>query len=695
VAVAFEQFDTVGVVTIDNPPVNAIGQAVRTGLMDAMDKALAANVRRLIVTGRGRTFAAGADAAEFDREPEPPHLNDVLMRLGSFPLPTIAAINGAALGGGLEIALACRIRISSPRAVLGMPEVTLGVVPGAGGTQRLPRLIGMAAALDMITTGKATSAEQALSLGLLDAVEEDPVRAAKSFDQASIAKVLPTDLRPPPAADQTAEAGARARAAKSPHLDAPLEAINLVAASAHVSLLEGLARERRTFLALRGSDKARALRHVFFAERAAISRGKQLGNDGRAVSTAVVVGGGNMGAAIAYAIAATGIEVIVVESDVAGLNRAQANTARLVDEGAKRGAISAAQAKEILVRMNCVAGYDALPPADIAIEAAFEDMDVKRDIFGKLQAKLPPETILASNTSYLDINQMARGIDGPERFLGLHFFNPAHVMKLVEIVPSDHTSSQALGTAFKLATRLNKVPVLAGVCDGFIGNRILARYRNAADVLLLEGALPAEIDQAMRAYGMAMGPYEAQDLSGLDIGYANRKRQNLSERKDIRYISIADRMVEDLDRLGRKSKAGWYDYPKDGKPVASPDVADLISRSSDLAGIERRPFADDEIVDRLTLAMTAEAITILDDGIAERPQDIDLVLIHGYGYPRWRGGLMYAADRVAPHAIAARISALNRLDPLSWVVPPLLDRMVRERKAFDSLNQDRERRQPT
>jgi 3-hydroxyacyl-CoA dehydrogenase len=378
--------------------------------------------------------------------------------------------------------------------------------------------------------------------------------------------------------------------------------------------------------------------------------------------------------------------VTIVETDDAAVGRAKVNIKKLVDQGVARGVVSAQRADEIHGDLNYVVGYDALPKADLAIEAAFEDFDVKRNIFAMLQANLPGDAILASNTSYLDINQLAASVEQPGRFLGLHFFNPAHIMKLLEIVRGDNTSSATLAAAYDLAKRLNKIPVLSGVCDGFIGNRILARYRHAADVLLLEGALPCEVDQAMRSYGMAMGPYEAQDLSGLDIGYANRKRQKLKERTDVRYVPIADLMVDDLKRLGRKSSAGWYDYSTDGKPSQSNAVTQLILRASQDAKVERRTFTTDEIIESILMAKTAEAIAILDEGIAERPCDIDLVLVHGYGFPRWRGGLMHAADKKGLAEIAARLATFAKADPLSWKLPPLLQYLSQGSQSLESLN---------
>lgn len=685
--VLYERLDDAAVITFDNPPLNVFGQAMRAGLQAAIARARSDRPDRLILKGAGRAFVAGADAKEFDGPPLAPQLNDILAELIDLPFPTIAAITGPALGGGLEIALACRSRVAAPGASMGLPEVTLGIVPGAGGTQRLPRLIGIAAAVDLIGQGRAVPADYALKLGLVDVVAHDPFAAALALDADVLRRAVAPDHRPAPPADSAAIAAAHAQAnRRASGQDAPHIAIDLVAASATEPLDNTLLRERAAFLSLRHSAQARALRHVFFAERAAQSRGKAFPAPVSDIKSTIVVGGGTMGAGIAYALALAGLSVHVVETDAAGQARAEANVGKLVTQGAERGAF--ADEATFCARLSFGVGYDALPPADLAIEAAFESLEVKRVIFTALQAALPASTILATNTSYLDVNQLAEGIADPGRFLGLHFFAPAHVMKLLEIVRGNKTSDATLGQAFALAKRLGKIPVLSGVCDGFIGNRILSRYRMSADLLMLEGSCPKGIDDAMRGFGMAMGPYEAQDMSGLDIAYANRQRQNLRNRKDIRYVTIADTLVEDLKRLGRKTGAGWYDYDAAGKTVESDAVTHVIYRASDAAGIARVARGRDEIAQRAVLAMIMEAIRILEEGIAARPQDIDLVMVHGYGFPRWRGGLMHFADQLTPAVVLSQIAALAETDPLSWSVPALLRRLVAEGRSFDSLNSE-------
>lgn len=672
--------DGIALITLDNPPLNVTSQPLRAGLLAALDAAEAAGVTRVVLTGAGRAFVAGADAREFDAAPIPPHLPDIVARIEAFPVPVIAAINGAALGGGMELALGCAARVAGPWATLGLPEVTLGLVPGAGGTQRLPRLIGIPAALGLIAEGRVISAPEALKLGLVDALDDDPVGAARGL---SLPDRPATGARPASAAAPEAVAAARAQVARRlAGQIAPGLAIDLVAATATLSLAEGLALERETFLTLKTSDQAAALRHIFFAERAALARGR---DGGAEIDTAIVVGGGTMGAAIAYALAGVGVQVALVETDAAGAERARANVAKLYAEAVARGKSSPeAAAAAAAARHSYHVGYADLPAAQIAIEAVFEDLAVKRQVFAALDAALPDSAILATNTSYLSPDRIAEGLRNPARFVGLHFFSPAHVMKLVEVIRARATSPETLATVLRLTRRLGKIAVPAGVCDGFIGNRILTRYRQICDVMLIEGALPAQVDAAIRGFGMAMGPYEVQDLSGLDIAYANRKRMGWKEKPGFRYIPIADRIVEETGRLGRKAGAGWYDY-EGGKATPSALINQIVTAESSRAGIVRRHFTDEEIVARASTAMIEEGARILEEGIADAPSDIDLVLVHGYGFPRWRGGPMHYAERLGLPEIRARIEAYAAEDPLSWALPEILRRATEMERTLTDL----------
>ena len=656
----------IGYVELDSPPVNALGLDMRRGLLAAVEWAEAAPLDRVIVSGRGKVFCAGGDAREFDGPPLEPHLPDILNRIENSPVPWIAAADGAALGGGLELMLACRYRVAAPGTRLGLPEVTLGIVPGAGGTQRLPRLIGMEQALRLIPTGKAVDAEQALALGLINNIDPEPVYFAELTNAEWLGMAVPVGELNAGAATEEAYAAARALARrKMAGQQAPPRAIALLQAAETLPLAAGLARERAAFIELRGSDQARALRHVFFAERAAKAPPSLSRIKPEPLARIVVVGGGTMGAGIAYALLCADYRVTVLEADSDGVARAEANIDKLITDGLKRGAISEARAGALRAALTFSNTFADAAGAGLAIEAAFESMAVKIEVLGALQKVMPASAILATNTSYLDIDAMAAALDDPSRLVGLHFFAPAHIMKLLEIVRGAATSDQALARGFALARTLGKTPVLAGVCDGFIGNRILARYREAADTVFMDGSTPWEVDEAMVEFGYAMGPYEAQDLSGLDIAHANRRRQDATREPQRRYIPIADRMVE-LGKLGRKTGAGWYRYPGGGGRVDDPIVADLALEEAHLAGITRCDYSPDEIRRRLLLAMINEAAAIMEAGIAQSAADIDLVTVLGYGFPRWRGGLMHFADSLGATDILHGLEELAREDPLVW-----------------------------
>jgi len=684
--VTVERRQGAAVVTIENPPINGIGAEVRQGLLDAVRQlAAAGDVERVVVTGAGALFSGGADAREFDRPPVEPHLPAVIAAIEASPVPWIAALNGAALGGGAEIALGCRLRIAAPKATVGLPEVTLGVVPGAGGTQRLPRLVGMAAALEIISQGLVVGAARALEIGLVDRIADDPVAAALALDPALVAAAVPLSSRPAPPADPQDIAAARERVGKRMRgQEAPLAAIDLVAAAAVTPFDEAMRRERETFLGLRAGEQAKALRHIFFAERRARAPEPIASVKVPEIRRAVVVGGGNMGASIAYALDGAGIRTTILETDAEAAERAVANVARLADGAAKRGLLTAEAAAEVRARIPVVTDYAALPAAELAIEAAFEDMDVKKAVFAALEKALPADAVLATNTSYLDVDAIAAGVSDPGRVIGLHFFSPAHIMKLLEIVRGAKSGDAALALGFALAKRLRKIPVLAGVCDGFIGNRILARYREAADTLLIEGATPWDIDEAMVEFGYPMGPYEAQDLSGLDIAYANRKRQAATRDPARRYVLISDRMVQE-GRLGRKTSVGWYRYPGGGGAVVDPLVEDLVREEAHFAKVTRRAFTHDEIRTRLVTAMINEAADILEEGIAAGAADIDLVTVHGYGFPRWRGGLMFHADQLGAAAVLSNVEAFAQEDPVAWKASPLLRRLAESGGTFAAL----------
>ena len=665
----------VGYVTLSNPPVNAIGQVLRMGLLEAVRWAERGRLDRVIVSGAGGIFAAGADAKEFDAAPQEPHLPEVLNAIDESFVPWIAAIEGVALGGGAEIAMACRMRIMAPGARIGLPEVTLGVIPGAGCTARLPRLVGLQKAVEMITTGKPIGAQEACSAGLVHTVEDDPIEAAFLVNSEALGCIVPTWEYHAPAHDADLFRMARENLqAKMPGQEAPVRALEVIEAGLALPFHAALAHERRVFLELKTGSQSKALRHLFFAQRAAKAPAHLKGS-ALELQHAAVVGGGTMGAGIAYALLSSGLQVTILEADADGLKRAEDNIGKIIEASLSRGMIDAARAEDLRSRLTLSTQYSQAATAQLAIEAAFEDMAVKQEILGKLDAVLSADAVLATNTSYLDLNEMAAPLMDPTRVIGLHFFAPAHIMKLLEIVQGTQSSDRAIATGYALAKRLGKVPVRAGVCDGFIGNRILARYREAADTVFMDGSTPWEVDDAMVEFGYAMGPYEAQDLSGLDIAYANRQRQAPTRDPNRRYIPIADRMIE-LGKLGRKTSAGWYRYPGGGGKVEDPIVADLAIEEAHFSGITRTDYSGQEIRQRLVLAMINEASDILDAGIAQSAGDIDLVTVFGYGFPRWRGGLMRYADSLGVETIVAQLEILAQEDPVAWKVSPLLRRCV-------------------
>lgn len=633
----------IAVVTIDNPPVNALSQALRQGLWEAAETLdTDPDVRAVVLICAGRTFIAGADVSEFGKPPQSPHLPDVIARIEAAKKPWIAAIHGSALGGGLEVALGCRFRIAVADANLGLPEVTLGIVPGAGGTVRTPRIVGVEAAVELATSGKPIRASQARDLRLIDAMAEGDLRtAAIAFAREAISRPLPepaftrTVVAPGPTfwAEREAAIAKRARGEV-----APLKALASVRRAVEASFDEAMAFERETFLALRSSEQAAALRYMFFAERAAPRPAHLADVTPLPIRHAAVIGGGTMGAGIAAALRDAGLPVTLIERDEEAVARGLSNVRAIFDGAVKRGRLDADTADDRVAGVHGATDYAVLADVDLVIEAVFEEISVKRAVFAQLSAVCRPDAVLATNTSYLDPRTIAEGVPNPGRFLGLHFFSPANVMKLLEIVPIPETAPQTLATGFALARDLRKIPVQAGICEGFIGNRILKRYRAAAESLVRRGIAIAEIDAAMREFGFAMGPFEAQDLGGLDIAFLQREGARAAG-QDVPG-TLGDILVR-AGRKGQKTGGGWYDYaPGDRKPLPSIIVAELIAP----LGIGSGTMARAAIADHLVAEMAAEGEAILKEGIAQRPEDIDLVEIHGYGFPRWRGGPMHLQD---------------------------------------------------
>jgi 3-hydroxyacyl-CoA dehydrogenase len=647
--VSLSRESDVAVVTVENPPVNALSQAVRAGLLEAMTQTeVDASVRAVVLICAGRTFFAGADVHEFGQPPAAPSLSEVLRQIERTTKPWVAAIHGRALGGGLETAMACRFRIAAPGTELGLPEVTLGLIPGAGGTILLPRLMPADRALEMIGTGKSIKAEEALAAGLVDALSvADLLQDAVTFARTAAARPLPPPAidRPPFAEAATGgfEAAAKRIDAKARGQQAPAVAVQALRASLVLPVAQALVAEAQTFNRLKDSAQSQALRYIFFAERQTARDPRVAGLTARPLTAVGVVGGGTMGAGIAAACLLSGLSVAMVERHAEAVAAGRQRVEQTLMASQKRGLLSAEAYAAAMAKFTATDTYPDLAAADLVIEAVFEDMAVKHQVFAELDAVTRPDAVLASNTSYLDLNALAAVTRDPSRILGLHFFSPAHVMKLLEIVTPNALGGTALATGLALARQLGKVPVLAGVCDGFIANRIMSAYRREAEFMLEDGALPWQVDQAMTVFGLPMGIFQMQDLAGLDISWAMRKRQAAMRASAARYVEIGDRLCE-LGRFGRKSGRGYYLYPADGPAQTDPEVEALILAESARKGIQRRAMSGEAIMGRILSTMQAEGRRILEEGIARSAADIDAAMVNAYGFPRWKGGPMFLAE---------------------------------------------------
>lgn len=692
-----EQHGDILLVTIDNPPVNALGVDVRRGLMEAIEAADAdPSVKAIVLAGAGRNFLGGADIREFGKPPMPPALPDVCNRIEAANKLVVAAIHGAALGGGLEIALSAHYRVALPGAKLGLPEVALGLLPGAGGTQRTPRLIGAQAALDLMLSGRHASAAEAAKLGLVDRVEqgEDAAAAGVAYARellASGAAVRRTrdaqallDRETQGAAIEAARAET---AKKSRGLFSPLKIVDAVQGALELPFDEGLALERKLFLECLDSPQRAGLVHAFFAERETAKSPETRDAKPRAIASVGIVGGGTMGAGIAVAALDAGLPVTMIERDEEALARGRKNVEKVYDGQVKKGRMTEEGKAAVMARWTGSTQYDALAQVDLVIEAVFEEMGVKKAVFAELDRVCKPGAVLATNTSYLDIDEIAASISRPQDVIGLHFFSPANIMKLLEIVVPAKVSADVVATAFELAKKLKKTPVRAGVCDGFIGNRILAVYGQAAHYMMEDGASPYQIDKALRDFGYPMGPFQVSDLAGGDIGWATRKRRAATRDPKARYVQIADRLCE-RGWFGQKTGRGYYLYP-DGARTGTPDpeVEAIIEQERQRAGITPRTFTDEEIVRRYLAAMINEGANVVHQGIALRPLDVDVTFVHGYGFPRYRGGPMKYADMVGLPKILADIQEFAKEDPLFWQPSPLLVELVEKGQDFGSLNQ--------
>ncbi|MET3338098.1 MULTISPECIES: 3-hydroxyacyl-CoA dehydrogenase NAD-binding domain-containing protein [Bradyrhizobium] len=687
--VKLERHDEVGIVTVDSPPVNALSAAVRGGILECIKAAIAdPAIKGIVLTCVGRTFIAGADITEFGKPPKAPALNDVLSEIENSPKPVVAAIHGTALGGGLEVALACHFRVAVKEARLGLPEVKLGLLPGAGGTQRLPRAVGPELAVKMIVGGDPIGAAEALKNGLIEEIIEGPASGGEAFVRKLLAEKRPLRrLRDDDSKIAAAKAdrsiftnAVAAMTKKSRGLEAPFAAADAVGYAIDLPFDEGLKKEREGFLKLVASDQSKAQRYAFFAEReAAKIAGVPDGTKSRPVNRVAILGAGTMGGGIAMSFANAGVPVTLIETGEEQLKRGMGIMQKNWEATAARGGIPADAPAKRMALINGVVGIENVGDADLVIEAVFETMAVKKEVFGKLDQYVKPGAVLASNTSYLNIDEIAKSTKRPQDVLGMHFFSPANVMKLCEIVRADKTAPDALVTAVNIARKIAKVPAVVGVCDGFVGNRMLAQRGKQSEKLLFEGALPQQVDAVVTKFGMPMGPFAMGDLAGLDIGWRSRKDRGIKS-------EIADALCE-AGRFGQKTGKGYYKYEAGSRSaLPDPEVEKLIDETLARLGRKKRIVSDDEILERMMYPMINEGAKILEEGIAARPSDIDVVWLYGYGWPIYRGGPMFWADSVGLKHIADRLAfyAKETNDP-SLEPAPLLKKLAAEGKTFASL----------
>ncbi|GAB4259274.1 MAG: 3-hydroxyacyl-CoA dehydrogenase NAD-binding domain-containing protein [Pararhodobacter sp.] len=692
--VTYETHGDIGVIRIDNPPVNATSHAVRAGLIAAADAFAASPAKVAVLMAEGRTFVAGADITEFGKPPLEPHLPDVINRIEALEKPVVCVIHGTALGGGFEIALGSHYRVMITGAKIGLPEVNLGLIPGAGGTQRLPRLIGLVPACEIFTSARQVGAAECLKLGIADALSDKaPFEAGMDFARKILDEGLPvrrvSEMDVPPT-DQDALQALTNRVAKANrgHV-CHLKGIDVAIVGTQKPFAEGLKMERAAFWELMQSPQRAAMIHAFFAERKVANLPELKGVEPRPIGHVGVIGGGTMGSGIAVSCLLSGLRVTLIERNAETVEHAHNGIAKTLADSVKRGKLGADARDALLAeKLLCTDKYEKLAAADVVIEAVFESMEVKKDVFTKLDAICKPGAVLATNTSYLDINEIAAMTRRPQDVIGLHFFSPAHVMRLLEVVVAAKTAPEVVATGFALAKTLRKVPVRAGVCDGFIGNRILKTYRTAADIMVLEGASPFQVDKALVDFGFAMGPYAVADLAGLDIGYLTRQRLLPQRKPGERWGEWGDVLYE-KGRLGRKTGHGHYIYdeasPK-GRP--DPEVEEIIAHERARKGIAPRSFTDAEIVERYMAAMINEGAKVVGEGIARRPMDVDVTLLYGYGFPRFRGGPMHYADQIGLAKVLATIEEAGKSGDLIWEPAPLLKQLVAEGRSFDSLNKD-------
>ncbi len=691
----YTQHGDVAVITMENPPVNGLGHGLRTGIVDALHRAnREVSVKAVILTGAGRAFSGGADIREFNTPASlaEPNLSTVIREIERSPKPVIAAVHSVAMGGGLELALGCHYRVALAGAQISLPEVKLGLLPGAGGTQRLPRVVPYEMALNMIVSGATVMSEKFAGTQLFDRmIEEDLIEGAMSFARQVIAdgakrpliRHLKVDYADAEAFTQYAH---NTIAAMAPQYPAPLRCVQAVKAAATMSLDEGLALERSFFLELVMTPQSRALRHAFFAERAA-TKIPDVPSDTplREIRQASVIGAGTMGGGIAMNFANAGIPVVMLEQEQAALDRGMATIRKNYENTVKKGRLSAEDAEKRIALITPSLRYDDIKDTDIVIEAVFEDMNVKRSVFQTLDRYMKKGAILATNTSTLDVDKIAAYTKRPGDVIGTHFFSPANVMKLLEVVRGAQTAKDVLATTMSLARTIKKTAVVSGVCDGFIGNRMIEQYSRQASYMLEEGASPQQVDRAIEQFGFAMGPFRMGDMAGNDVGWYIRKRR-YEEQPDLKYSAVADLLCE-MGRFGQKTGLGWYRYEAGNrKAIPDPVVDEMLAKHRADIGASTRDISDEEIVQRLVFALVNEGAKILEEGIAMRASDIDLIYLSGYGFPLYRGGPMLYADQYGLYNVVNRMEAFARNpmgDPAFWTPAPLLASLAAASKTFN------------
>ena len=690
--VTLSKIRSIAVIEVNNPPVNALGHAVRKGLWDSIEVAEADDtVKAIVLIGAGRTFPAGADINEFGTVMQEPYLPDVIDRIEDCKKPVVAALHGTALGGGFEVALGSHYRIAPADARIGLPEVNLGLLPGAGGTQRMPRLCGAKLTLDVMLSGKPISAAKAHAAGLIDRLAEgdlglEAIKFAEEVQKVRRSRDESNGFLDTKSYHEALDDAKKMISIRMRGQLAPIKIIECVTAALETPFAKGRAFERASFFECLSSEQSKGMIHAFFAERASAKVPEASRAKPRKLESIGVVGGGTMGAGITVAALDSGLPVKMIERDAESIARGRANVEKVYDRLVAKGRKTEDQKEAVMALYTASTNYDDLSDVDMVIEAVFERLDVKREVFAKLDEVIKPSAVLASNTSYIDIDLISSATSRPSQVIGLHFFSPANIMKLLEIVVPTGAADDVVATGFALAKRMRKVPVRAGNSGGFIGNRILGKYGVCAAHMMEDGASPYDIDAAIFEFGYPMGIHAMYDLAGLDIGWDNRKAAAPNRNPKERYVAIADRICEN-GWFGQKTGRGFYLYP-DGARIGTPDpeVLEIIQGERERKGLSTRKFSKQEIIERYLAAMVNEGCEVLREGVALKPSDIDVTSIFGYGFPRYRGGPMKYADMYGLDKMLSNIQAYEQEDPIFWKPSPLLVELVETGRNFDDLN---------